>query len=504
MAGARSRLIDVVAASCLVLSLAWPLFGQSTDLASESERAKEFMASGQPEKAIPIYRELVRALPNNVGVITDLGIALEMGGHDREAIKQFNVALKLDPQYLNARLFLGLAHLEVGKPQDAIAQLEKVVDAQPTNELARWKLGEAFSSLGNYARAEEEYRGLCDLNPRNAKGWYGLGHSYLSLSLSTVDKLRRLAPDSGYALALSADVYSRQQQFPAAVQLYREAMQKLPALPGLHVAVAEAYRAAGHPDWAVVEGKREPPTAPSVCKTQPLACDFQEAHYDQLLNAAARQPSAESYYWESKAYERLALAAFDHLRELPRGVEFYELIAETDLAQGEFQQCVKDWQEVLKLAPNNPKIKKNLAIAYRRAGDQQAAQQLLQKVVESQPEDSEANYLLGDTLLSLHQPSQAVPFLEKSVRADPSLLVAQVSLAKAYLGADRPQEAIPHLKAALPTDKNGALHFELARAYERVGQTKLAEEMIKRSKEIRAALAEPVLSPQLEPPTPQP
>jgi len=502
MSGVRSRAMHVVLAGSFVVVIACSLLGQSADLAGEAARAREFMASGEVEKAIPIYQRLVHALPDNPGLITNLGIALEMAGHDREAIEQLDAAVKLDPQYINARLFLGLAYLGLGKPQDAVGQLQKVIDAQPGNEVARWKLAEAYLTVGNPAQAEEDYRALCKLNPRNPKGWYGLGHSYLSLSLATVEKLRRLAPDSGYTLALSAEVYSRQRQFGPAVQLYREAMQKLPTLPGLHIAVGEVYRTAGHPDWAAVEEKREPQTALSVCKTQPLACDFQEAHYDQLLNTAAEEPSPESYYWESKAYERLALAAFDHLRDLPRGVEFYELTAETDLAEGEFQQCVKDWQEALKLAPDNPKIKKSLAIAYRRTGDQQAAQQLLEKVVESRPEDSEANYLLGDTLLSLHQPSQAVPFLERSVRADPSLLVAQISLAKAYLGADRPKEAIPHLKAALPADKNGALHFELARAYERVGQTKLAEEMIKRSKEIRAALAEPVLSPQLEPPRP--
>lgn len=502
MSGAGPRAMSLLLASWLVVALASPLRSQSDDLAREAEQARQLIASGQPEKAVPIYQRLIGAVPNNPGLLTNLGIALEMTGHDQQAIQELTAALKLDPTYLSARLFLGLADFDAGELQEAIDNLQKVAAAQPANELARWKLGEAYSSLGNHARAEEEYQALCALNPRSTKGWYGLGHAYLSLSTSTVEKLRRSAPDSGYTLALSADVYSRQQQFPAAVQLYREAIQKLPRLPGLHAAIAEAYRAAGHADWAAVEEKREPPADPSVCQTQPLACDFELARYDQLLEAAARQPSAESYYWSSKAYERLAIAAFDHLRDLPPGIEFHELMAETDLAQGEFQQCVKDWQEALKLAPNNPQIKKNLAIAYRRTGDQQAAQELLEKLVARQPGDGEANYLLGETLLSLHQPSQAIPFLERSVHRDPGLLAAQISLAKAYLGANRPQEAIPHLKAALSTDKDGALHFELARAYEREGQTKLAEEMIQRSKEIRAGMEVPVLSNQLQPPQP--
>jgi tetratricopeptide (TPR) repeat protein len=107
-----------------------------------------------------------------------------MAGHDRDAIEEFNLVLKMDPECLNARLFLGLADLDVGKLQEAIGQLHKVIDRQPGNELARWKLGEAYLSTGNNVRAPEEYRDLCNSDPRNPKGWYGLGQSYFALSLA--------------------------------------------------------------------------------------------------------------------------------------------------------------------------------------------------------------------------------------------------------------------------------------------------------------------------------
>ena len=502
----RSRSSPLLLASCFTLALAAPLLGQSggqsSDLAADSEHAREFLASGQPGKAIPIYQQLVKAVPDNPGLMTNLGIAEEMAGRDRDAIEEFNAVLKMDPDYLNARLFLGLAQLDAGKPQEAVGQLQKVIDRQPGNELARWKLGEAYLTAGNNERAAEEYRDLCNSDPRNPKGWYGLGHSYLALSLATVGKLRRLAPDSGYTLALAAEADSRQRQYSAAVQFYRQAMQKLPSLPGLHAAVAEVYRAAGHPEWAAAEETREHLMAPP-CNTQPLACDFEEARYDQLLSAASQHPAPESYYWETKTYDHLAIAAFDHLRELPPGIEFYELMAETDLAQGEFLQCVKDWQEALKLRPNDPKIEKSLAIAYRQAGDQENAKEVLEGLVKSRPENSEAQYLLGDTLLSLHQPAQAIPILEKSLRLDPGLLLAEISLAQAYLEARQPKEAIPHFRAALSLDRNGALYYDLARAYQQAGQTDLAQKMIERARAIRLAQEEAKSLPhQLEPPPP--
>jgi len=497
----RLRASSLVLATYFVVAVAASLSGQSADPAEDSERARRLVASGQPEKAIPIYQQLVKAVPNNPGLMTNLGIAQQMAGHPREAIEQFNAVLSMDPEYLNARLFLGLADLEAGKLQEAIGQLEKVIARQPGNGLARWKLGEAYLSTGDNVRAAEDYRLLCDSAPRDPKGWYGLGRSYLALSSATVGNLQRLAPDSGYTLALAAETDSQHRQYASAVQFYRQAMQKLPTLPGLHAAVAEIYRVTGHPDWAAVEAKREHLMAPP-CSAQPLACDFEEARYDHLLAAASREPAAESYYWEAKAYERLGLAAFDRLRELPPGVEFYEMTAETDLSQGEFRQCVKDWQEALKLAPNSSKIKMNLAIAYRQSGEQEEARGLLEGLVRSQPEAADLNYLLGDTLLSLHLPAQAIPILERSLRLDPGSLAAEGSLAKAYLETGRPKEAIPHFKAALVTDQDGALYYDLARAYQQEGQPALAQEMIKRYQEIRAALAQPKQLPELQAPPP--
>jgi predicted Zn-dependent protease len=179
------------------------------------------------------------------------------------------------------------------------------------------------------------------------------------------------------------------------------------------------------------------------------------------------------------------------------------MLAETDLSQGEFRRCVKDWQEALKLAPNNSKIQRNLAIAYRQTGEQEDARRLLEALVKSQPEEADLDYLLGDTLLSLHQPSQAIPVLEKSLRLDPGLLVAESSLAKAYFETGRPKEAIPHFKAALPADQDGALYYDLARAYQQEGQAALAEEMIKRYQEIRGTLERPKQLPELQAPPPK-
>src|SRR5213078_3331777 len=49
---------------------------QTDSLALKSQRAKQLMADGNFAQAIPIYRELNQAVPNNPGLILNLGMAL--------------------------------------------------------------------------------------------------------------------------------------------------------------------------------------------------------------------------------------------------------------------------------------------------------------------------------------------------------------------------------------------------------------------------------------------
>src|SRR2546428_2963012 len=139
------RLLRALAA-CSALSVTL-ISARAEDLAAKSARAKELMAAGRFEEAIPIYRELVKAIPGNPGPIMNLGLALHMAGQEREAIRQFHVVLRLEPNNLPAHLFLGAAYLGFKEPAQAIEPFKTVIQAKPNDKEARLMLGEAFLSL---------------------------------------------------------------------------------------------------------------------------------------------------------------------------------------------------------------------------------------------------------------------------------------------------------------------------------------------------------------------
>ncbi len=99
------------------------------------------MAANRFDEAAAIYREILQKLPDEPGILMNLGMALSMSGQPKEAIQPLSRALELRPTLMPAALFLGQSHLDLGQPEQAIAPLEKFVAAQPANVQARQMLG---------------------------------------------------------------------------------------------------------------------------------------------------------------------------------------------------------------------------------------------------------------------------------------------------------------------------------------------------------------------------
>src|SRR5205085_1549667 len=214
---------------------------QADDLAAKSQLAKQLMASGNFGRAISVYEELNRAIPDNAGLRLNLGMALQMAGKRREAIQQLQRAVTLDPRLEPAWLFLGATHLQLGETAAAVKPLRIVLGLDPDQQQAHQMLADALLSLDRFQEAMMEYRKLTESVPESAPAWYGLGRCYESLASRTFENLRRRVPQSAYVAALLAETQLRQQQFSSAFFLFHRALEQMPTLQGLHSSLAEIY-----------------------------------------------------------------------------------------------------------------------------------------------------------------------------------------------------------------------------------------------------------------------
>jgi tetratricopeptide (TPR) repeat protein len=463
------------------VSAAW----QSEELASKSGHAKELMAAGKFEQAIPIYKQLIESLPGNAGMVLNLALAEHMAGHEREAIPLFEAVLKTQPNLIPALTSLGAARLAMNQPDRAVGPLEKAVAADPADKDARGMLASALAGTGRFESAAEQYRGLTETSPDDSRAWYGLGTTYESIAREAFERLRKANPQSPFVAALVAETRVQRRQYRGALVLYQDALNQLPGLHGIHGALAETYRKTGHYDWASAEDAKERALPAADCARHPAECQFVAGHDVQALNLRnAKTPSEEDLYWRTKAANELALQAFFSLGQLPPSVELHQLQAEIARNQNQHMDSVKEWRAALDLSPGNPRLEKELAVSLFLAKDYQSALAVAGPLLNTSPRSPELNFLTGDSLLRLEQPDKSVAYLQAALAADPELRAAEASLGLALSRLGRYAEAVRHLERSLASDDDGSLHYQLARAYQAAGAVEKARVAMNRYQEI--------------------
>jgi predicted Zn-dependent protease len=451
------------------------------DPAIKAQRAKALMGAGKFLEAAVLYEQLVREIPENPGLLMNLGMALHMAGDDRKAIPHLVAAVKLQPQMIPAQLFLGASYLRTGEPASAIPHLENVVTAQPGYDEARRMLADALFAARRLEQAATHYRKLAESASRDPQIWHALGRIYERLSQSAFETLAKAAPDSAQHLAILAEARFHQQQYSASFYLFRQALERNPKMPGIRQAVAEIYRKTGHADWAA---KEEALASPVHCPGPAMECDYLAGQFLKLAQTAKLKKTPEAYYWLTRAYNELARQAFSQLRALPDSPQLHEHLAEVNRGQRRHREAVDEWRKALALAPGNSRFEAELAQSLFEARDYEAAREITSRLLQADPESPEMNHLHGEILLGLQNFGQAIPHLKKVVKSAPKLLTAQGSLGRALALSGDAAQAIPYLKAALAIDDDGSLHYQLARAYQGIGQADLAKQALAKYQEL--------------------
>jgi tetratricopeptide (TPR) repeat protein len=98
-----------------------------------------------------------------------------------DAIRSFELALRLDPKYVDAWIKKGYAHFHLGEYNSAISSYDRALEIDLNNSEA-WNLkGLAYYKLKNYDKAIAACEKAVDVNPNDSMAWYNYA-CYLVLS----------------------------------------------------------------------------------------------------------------------------------------------------------------------------------------------------------------------------------------------------------------------------------------------------------------------------------
>ena len=104
-----------------------------------------------------------------------------MDANYQEAIKEFQQALKLQPEDPDLNYYLGTSYYSLEEYQNAIDYLHRAWEKKPDDDEINYYLGASHYSLANYEDAINYLKKAVDMNPDDAQAYAIIGASYYSL-----------------------------------------------------------------------------------------------------------------------------------------------------------------------------------------------------------------------------------------------------------------------------------------------------------------------------------
>jgi Flp pilus assembly protein TadD len=137
--------------------------------------------------------------------------ALDKGQYD-QALRYLTEAVRLDPDYVEARVDLGAAYAKTGLPEQALGQYEQAFKLEPNVPVLHSNKAAALVMLGRGEEAEQAARRAVQLDPKSIDANYMLGIAMMMQG--------KITPETAARLAMAVKKHPRSRAFLAEVQAY--------------------------------------------------------------------------------------------------------------------------------------------------------------------------------------------------------------------------------------------------------------------------------------------
>jgi tetratricopeptide (TPR) repeat protein len=161
------------------------------------------------------------------------GLALDRLGKYEDAIKEYDEALKIDPNYVYGLVGKGLALASLGRINEAILLYDKVLTIDANFVIALGNKGLALDSLGKYEEAIKLYDKVLEINPSDKQAFYNKGRALDILgkyedAIKVYDAALEIDPTYLNALSGKGLVLATLGQYENAIKLFDVALNTDP------------------------------------------------------------------------------------------------------------------------------------------------------------------------------------------------------------------------------------------------------------------------------------
>jgi tetratricopeptide (TPR) repeat protein len=304
-----------------------------------------------------------------------------------------------------------------------------------------------------------------------------------TLAVSKYQELLWIYPGVVAARANLGVVLVSLGRFDEAIAQYREALKQAPDERGLRLNLALAYYKKGAFSEAAVEFSSLREAAPGDARLATLLGQCyvrlgRDAEAISLLTPFEKtNPDNLDLAWalgsaliRSGATQE-GLVRVERVAERGPSAEAYVVAAQSYLKMGDFAAARRDFDQAMRLNPNQPGLYTLGGMIMDYSGDQQGAARAYQKALEANPNDFEARLRLGVVLYEQRQLDAARQQLDRALAIDPSSLLARYQIARVKRAQGQIAAAVEDLERVVRDEPNWiAPHVELSALYYRLNR----------------------------------
>jgi len=291
---------------------------------------------------------------------------------------------------------------------------------------------------------------------------------------------RVCSQESSIDAALSA-LLLEHRDAEAALTWARRGLQIAPENVDLTVYEGIALLLVGHPDQALADLKKAPPTGKNefyLGMAHRALREHREAQ--QALLRAFTLGFNDPYVLyvlieqdHALGEKEAGLSDFRTLYEhFPDSPWLHMLYGDAYMSKNDNSNAETEYEQVVKLAPNLPIVHYRLGYIDFEGARYAAAEGHFRKEIATNPTFAPAYLYLGTTLRRLARITEALPFLEQAVIRDPNYTLAYNELATAQLEASKPEDALRTLREGESRfPKEAGFPAQLAGLLRRLGRT---------------------------------
>lgn len=330
------------------------------------------------KNSVTLWEHALDVTTNNYIPHNNLGEALQKQGRDEEAIRHFQAALQIKPDYEKAHNNLGNILYEQQNIDEAIEHFLEALRIKPDYEKAHNNLGLSFQHQGQIDKAIKHYKVALQIDPEFANAHNNLGNALqtkgrLDEAIKHYKKALTLKPNSPEFLYNLGNAFAGLGRIPEAIHQYKEALRLKPDFADAYNSLGYAFQRMGRMNEAIQhyeDALRINPHSPDVHFNLASALDNQGQingaieHYKEALKI--NPDSMKVHYNLGNALQRVKRLdeAIEHyqavLRINPDYVDAYNNLGAVLYYKGDINGAIGYFQKALQIDPDNIQIKNNL------------------------------------------------------------------------------------------------------------------------------------------------